>query len=575
MIARALPTRWVLKTTPDPAKLAAYRDTPPLIATLLIGRDIAPDAAPGFLNERGEPLADPMLLPGMADAVTRIRVAHARGEQICVYGDYDADGMTAQAVVVSALRAWGFPDVRAYTPHRENEGYGLHHAALADIADGGARLVIAVDCGISNAAEIARLRARDVDVIVLDHHALPAVLPEAAAVVNPRLPESRYPSRDLAGVGVAYALVRALAQSGPPFSRPAPALLNDLLAFVAIGTVADVVPLTGENRTLVRAGLRALRKTQHLGLRALCERAGVPVGTLDAGHIAYALAPRLNAPGRVQSVEQTYQLLLPASERDARLAAVALDEANRERQNRTQRAVDRAIAMIDAGGVDGSDRLLFVGDAEWSIGIVGLVAAKLVERYHRPALVYAHGPTASRGSARSIDGFNVIDALDDAADLLIQHGGHPKAAGFTVRSENLPALRAALIAHAAHLSDDDLAPRLRVDARLDHRDLSLATCIALSAFAPFGAGNAEPLFLVPAVRVQDAKRVGANGAHLSMQVRLQTGESVRCIAFGHGEREDAVRQWGVVDLAATLQRDVWQGDERLQLRVRDIRPAEI
>jgi single-stranded-DNA-specific exonuclease len=566
-------TRWIVEPEAARADLDAYQGIPPLVAALLHGRGIPPGDAAAFLNERGRSLADPFLLAGMADAVARIRDAYARSEKICIYGDYDADGLTAQAVLLTAFRAWNFPDVRAYTPHREREGYGLHDDALAELARDGVRLVVAVDCGISNVTEIARIRAVGVDVIVVDHHTVPEIIPAAAAVINPHLSTSAYPFRRLAGVGVAYALIRALAASGAPFVRPDAKTLNTLLAFVAIGTVADVVPLTGENRVLVQAGLRALRQTKHPGLRALCERAGIPIPTLDAGHIGYGIAPRLNAPGRVRGVEDAYRLLTPASEVEARMAAVALDEANRARQTETRRAIAEAFAMVESGKLDETDRILFLGDASWSIGIVGLVAAKLVERYHRPALVYARGEEISRGSARSIAAFDMIAALDAHAPLMTQFGGHPRAAGFTVANDQIPALHAALRAHAASLSDDDFLPTLRLDGRLDHADVSLAAHTKIAALAPFGHGNPEPLFLIPHVRVLDARRVGAEGAHLTFTIGLETGESVRCIAFGMGEREGELSALRVADLAATLQRDVWRGDERLQLRVKDFRPA--
>lgn len=567
------PARWTFGATPTATDLDDFGTLPRLVATLLHARGVTPESAAAFLSDRTVSLADPCLLAGMAEAVARLRVARERSETVCVYGDYDADGLTAQALLVTALRAWGFADVRTYTPHRDREGYGLHHDALSELADGGVQVVIAVDLGISNAAEVARVGERGVDVIVVDHHTVPITIPAAAAVINPHLPASAYPFRDLAGVGVAYALVRALAASGAPFTRPTPGILNTLLGFVAIGTVADVVPLVGENRTLVQAGLRALRRTDHAGLRALFERAGVRQGDLDAGHISYAIAPRLNAPGRVRGVEDAYRLLMPGSAVEARMAALALDEANRTRQAATQRAVAEAIARIESNGLAERDRVLFVGDPSWSIGIVGLVAAKLTERYHRPAFVYARGETESRGSARSIAAYNLIEALHAHADLMGNHGGHPRAAGFTVPNENIAALHAALNDDAATLTDDDLAPTLRLDATLDHDDVSLASHAQLATLAPFGHRNPEPLLLLPHVRVRDLRRVGADAAHLAFQAVLETGEIVRCIAFGLGAREHELGQLSAVDLAVTLQRDVWQGDARLQLRVRDFRPA--
>ena len=573
MTVRTPVTRWITTSEPTDEHLASYENMTPVVAALLHGRGISAQDAAIFLNNETRALNNPFLLSGMDAAVARIRGAFVQSEKICIYGDYDADGLTAQALLVAAFRAWNFPNLRIYTPHREREGYGLHHDALAELARDSVGLIIAVDCGISNAAEIARAHEAGVDVIVVDHHSVPENLPAAAAVINPHRAGSAYPYHDLAGVGVAYALVRALAASGAPFARPDTATLNILLSFVAIGTVADVVPLKGENRILVQAGLRALRQTRHPGLIALCERAGIPLPSLDASHISYAIAPRLNAPGRVRGVEDAYRLLTPASDVEARMAALALDEANRARQMETQRAIAEAVAMVESGRLHETDRVLVLGDPSWSIGIVGLVAAKLVERYHRPALVYAHGDRMSRGSARSIAAFDIIAALNRSAPLMEHFGGHPRAAGFTITNEKIAALHVALNDHAASLSEEDLLPSLHLDGRLDHDDVSLAACATIAALAPFGHGNPEPLFLVPRVRVLDARRVGGDGAHLTFTVGLETGETVRCIAFGAGTREEELTTLRDADLAATLQRDVWRGDERLQLRVKDFRAA--
>lgn len=555
------------------AAQAAYGDLPPLVAATLHARGIAPDAVGPFLAAHAAPLADPFLLPGMHAAVARIREAHDRREAICIFGDYDADGLTAQATLVTTLAAWGFAGLRVYTPHREREGYGLNADALARFAAAGVRLVIAVDCGISDATAIAHARALGLDVIVVDHHRVPLVVPDAAAIINPHLPGCTYPFRDLAGVGVAYALVRALARSGPPFARPDRPLIDRLLSFVALGTVADVVPLTGENRTLVAAGLRALRQTTHEGLCALVEIARLPLPELDASHIAFALGPRLNAPGRLRGADTVHRLLMPESAQDARLAAFALEEANNERRGEQERVLAAAIAVVEGDPAHLSAKLLFVGGEGFTAGVVGLVASKLVERYGRPVFVYERGATASKGSARSIAGFHVADALAAHTHLCLRHGGHAKAAGFTVDNACLDDLRDALLRAADTLTLDDLTPVLHLDAEAAHADLTLGTVDALARLAPFGQGNPEPSYLVRGVQVRGARAVGSDGQHLMFHALLDNRATAKCIAFRLGEREDELRRCDRVDLAVSLSRDVWQGDERLQLRVRDFRPA--
>ncbi len=573
MTVPLIATRWIVPPAPSAETLAAYDDVSPLIATLLHARGIAPDDAGAFLAPRSTPLADPMLLPGMVPAIERLRAAHAAEEKVCVFGDYDADGLTAQALLVTALRAWGFADVCLYTPHREREGYGLNGDALTGLAEDGVRLVIAVDLGITSVDAIAAAQTRGLDVIIVDHHHVPERVPDAVAVINPHLATNRYPFTDLAGVGVAYALVRALARSGAPFARPPRTLLDTLLAFVALGTVADVVPLRGENRVLVAAGIAALRTTTHPGIRALCERAGIKQAGLDAGHIGFGLGPRLNAPGRLHGADAVHQLLLPEDEIVARTAAVALDEANRSRKTEEERVLHAAMDEVDRQWGDDLPNVLVVGGEGWTAGVVGLVAGKLLERYHRPVLVYERGETESKGSARSTAAFNIIEALERHGQLFSRYGGHARAAGFTLDNARLDDLRDALRRDAAHLTDADFSRMLHLDAEISAGALSLSTFDDIARIAPFGHENFEPTFLVRGVRPKWAKRVGTHGPHLSFVGVLPNGATVKCIAFRLGEREAEVRSGTPVDLAVCLQRETWQDEEHLSLRVRDIRPA--
>ncbi len=533
-----------------------------------------PEAIGAFLRPDPGALADPFLMADIGRAVDRLGLAHRRREAVAVFGDYDVDGLTSAALLCRALGGMGFT-VRPYIPHRAREGYGLNTAALDRLAAEGVTLLIAVDCGIGNRVEIAHARALGVDTIVLDHHHVPPELPEAIAVVNPRRADCAYPYKDLAAVGVTYTLVRALVREGlAPDGRwreDEPELFG-LLELVALGTVADVAPLTGENRVLVHWGLRGLRDTTHPGLIALCRVAGVDRARLRAWEIGYVLGPRLNAAGRVADPATAARLLLTDSEAEARELAAELDRLNRERQRELGRVLAEATAIVEAAGPPGDDhRLLQVDGAGWTAGVAGLVAGRLTERYGRPVLVLERGEAVSKGSARSIDGFNMVEALDACADLLDHYGGHAKAAGLTVPTARLPELRARLLGLAAtQLSAEQLRPTLQLDLELPAAALSARTVRALDRLEPFGHGNPEPLLLLRGVRPLWAKTSG-DGKHLLFALRAADGQTLRAVAFGQGERRDELARAPLVDLAGTLRCEWWQGEERLAFHVRDFR----
>ena len=555
--------RWLVKSAPasDPLAGTPY---PPVIRRLLLNRGIAtPEEAAAFLEHRQPPDHDPFLLPGMATAVERLLLAARRGETVGVFGDFDVDGVTATAVLTHALRSLG-ARVIPYLPHRFTEGYGLNTDALTALHADGASVVVTADCGISSVDEIAHGSALGLDVIILDHHAVPAVLPAAYAAVNPKLAGSAYPHADLAGVGVAFKAVQALFKA---LGREADAA--QYLDLAAIGTVADMVPLLGENRWLVAEGLRALRRTARPGLLALVAAAGLRPERLDAESIAYGLAPRLNAAGRLEHAQLAFDLLLTEDPDRAEALARRLDELNRERQRRTQEAVELCDALLAEEPEDAP--LAMVGHDSISAGIVGLVASRLAERLYRPAVVYEQGRETSRGSCRSIPEFDVVAALRACSDLLVRYGGHRQAAGFTVATRHLPELKRRLMEIARReLADVELAPAVEIDVELPLHGLRGTELRWLHRFGPCGTGNPEPSFMSEGVLVHEAAAVGNDGRHLRLTFRA--GNVVwRAVAFGFGE--EAVAPGDLLDIVYHVVPD--RRGHGLELRIVDLRRSRL
>jgi single-stranded-DNA-specific exonuclease len=558
-------------------------DKAAIVAALLARRGYrTPTAIADFLAPTPVTLADPFLLAGMDRAVDRLGQALAGGERIAIWGDYDVDGLTSTALLDQVLRGIGCAPPHLHIPHRVREGYGLKQDGISRLAATGMTLLVAVDCGVSDRAAIAHATALGIDTIVLDHHQLPPLLPDAVAVVNPHRPDSAYPFRDLAAVGVAFTLARALDKAGFALGGvwgENELDLLDLLDLVALGTVADVVPLAEENRALVAWGLNALRHTTRPGLVALSQVAALTPERLTAWEIGHALGPRLNAAGRVAGPEPALQLLRSTSPEEALPLAQELDRLNRERQRELARIVEEAIARVEADGpLDDTRPILQLDGHGWTAGVVGLVAGRLTERYSRPTIVLERGEAFSKGSARSIDGFNLVEALAACADLLDHYGGHAKAAGLTVANENLEGLRVRLLEIAtARLSADHLRPSLALDLELAAGDLTYATAEAIGTLEPFGHGNPEPLLLVRAVRPRWVK-TSYDGKHLFFTLPTngpQGRSGVRCVAFSQGVRKDELlaTPGGQVDLAGALRREWWQGEERLGFHLRDFRPS--
>lgn len=570
---------WILKRGGTTGLTAQLR-LDPVLAQVLYARKIdTADLVQRFLHPP-EDTADPLAMADMPRAVERVLHALRQGEPIAVYGDYDADGVTATALLTCALRALG-GNVTPYIPDRFDEAYGLNNGALAKLHDAGIRLVVTVDCGVRSVHEVAYANAVGMDVVVTDHHSVPAELPPAVAVVDPKREDSAYPFRELAGVGVAYRLVQALYEAAPGVGIPMegagdPAQYLDL---VAVGTVADIVPLVDENRALARRGLERLRTAPRPGIDALASAAGIDRAKVDSIDIAFRLAPRLNAAGRLLGSDDNgnragahlaLDLMLTDEPERARDLAQRLNEVNAARQAMLEQQLALAKSLLP----DAGDRsLLFVDHPEFHDGLVGLVASRLCDEYYRPALVIHRGDTESRGSARSIEGVHITHALDENADLLTRWGGHALAAGVTLPTDNLKQLEERLTAYcAAHLDGVGDGPKQHVDAIVGLDAITLDTPAALAKLEPFGAGNPEPALATRGVTVRDVRAVGQGGKHLRLYVS-DGRHAFSAIAFrlGHLAAHLAVDQ--TIDIVYRPTLDVWQGEARLQLVVQAIRRA--
>lgn len=531
---------------------------PPLIAQLLYNRGVQTDEVESFWTIDHRLEGDPFLLPDMTPAVDRIYKALLSRERIAIYGDFDVDGITATVVVAEGL-SWLGGEVVPYIPDRVNEGHGLNTAAMERLGSQGIRLIITVDCGVSDISEVQEAGKLGMDVVVTDHHLPFEVLPPAVAVIDAKRNDSRYPFSNLAAVGVALKLLQAL------FYRDSRrAQLCELLDLVALGTVDDMVPLVGENRYLVSTGLKVLNNTRRLGLQELIKQAGLEIGRIDAGQIAHTLGPRLNAAGRTGDALASYHLLTAQSLDEAHSLAVQLERRNRQRQKLTTEVLDKMKKQIQ---LKANLPVIIEGDEEYPVGVIGIVASRLAREFNKPVIIVNLGEELCRGSCRSIAEFNISLALEKCRDLLVTFGGHPLAAGFAVKRENLAQLEKKLMdLGTSQLSHLDIQPKLTIDAEIPLSTLNSEILNLIQKLAPFGEGNTQPTFLSRGVEVVESHNFGNEGEHLELKLRQN---QITWQAFDFNSQKLATEIPTHIDIVYQLGKGYWGDEEVLRLNLLD------
>lgn len=564
--------RWTVGQSNEEAvaELVSGLRLDPLIARMLVVRGIGTvERASRFLNAGREDFHDPYLLAGMEQAVERIRKALSAREKIRVYGDYDADGVSSTSLMIRLLESLE-ADFDYYIPHRVHEGYGLNRNALDLAKESGVSLIITVDTGISAKDEVAYAAELGIDVVVTDHHEPPEELPAACAVINPKQPGCPYPFKQLAGAGVALKLAHALLGRLP----------EELMELAAIGTVGDLMPLTDENRALVKLGLEQMKSTDNAGIRALLSIAGVEKEKVSSGTIGFALAPRINASGRLEGAQESVMLLTARDPEEAQRLALNLDLLNKERQRIVEEIVCEAMDMAQEAVSSGMSKVIVLAGVNWNVGVIGIVAAKILDRFYRPVIILSVNPEtgSAKGSARSIPGFDIHRALTECSGLMEHFGGHQAAAGMTLPAADIPELQQRLNALAAEwLTDEDYLPVMEADLLCDLRADPVRWIAELDKMGPFGAGNPTPRFVFSGLQVHEKKTMGKEQQHLKL--RLASGEQVpramEAVYFGCGHLMERISGTALVDVLGELTINEWNGAKRPQIVIKDIRIPEL
>jgi len=545
-----------------PTEYLDAANLPPIIAQLLYNRGVRLSEIEPFLAADRRLAVNPFLLPDMSQAVSRIYKALLSGEKIAIYGDFDVDGITATATLVEGI-SWLGGKVTFYIPDRLQESHGLKSLAIEKLHNQGVGLIITVDCGITNLTEAKQAREMGIDMIITDHHTPLETLPQAIAVIDPKRENSRYLFHELAGVGVAFKLLQALFHKD---SREK-SLLR-FLDLVTLGTVTDMVPIVGENRYLVKEGLRVLNSTPRIGLQEMARLAGLELGKLDAKHVSWALGPRLNAASRMDDASTSYRLLTTNSLQEAHHLAARLEEKNAERQKLSNETLNKVKEKL---ATKMHLPLLMESDEGYPVGVIGPIAGKLVDEFCKPAIVINLGSEVCRGSIRSIPEFNIAAALEKCRDLLITFGGHPLAAGFVTSRQNLPTLEEKLMSLAANqLSHLDLRPKLVIDAEVPLSTFAGDTFNLIQQLEPFGQGNPLPTFLTRQVEVVDLRNFGNQGKHLELKLK-QRDITWRAVIFNSQKAPDEIPS--CIDIVYKVEKSFWSGEEVLGLNLLHFAPS--
>ena len=575
--------RWnVLPRQPGAEAFAARLGVSPIIAQVLLNRGISdPEVGRAFLHPSLMELHDPLLLSNMAKASTRIAEAIRGHQKIVIYGDYDVDGITATATLWHAIKLMG-GEVEYYIPHRIDEGYGMNPASITQLCDAGARLIISVDCGITALAPASICREHGADLIITDHHEplTDGTLPDCFCIVHPRLTvngDLPYPNPHLCGSGVAFKLAWAIGQQFAGGNGKVNAELRQLLlnatSLAALATIADVVPLLGENRILAHFGLLGVKQCSINGMRALLESAGLLGENVDSFDVGFRLAPRLNACGRMGHAAEAVELLTLASPERATEIATYLDQQNRQRQTTEREVVDLAMAQITELGLDQpGQHAIVVGGKGWHAGVIGIVASRIVDRYQRPAIVVSLDDESGHGSGRSILGFHLANALAAMGDLLEKSGGHAMAAGLSVHPSQFEAFRAAFVTHANRtLPAELLTPELRIEDEASLAEINRALVDEFTRLGPFGPGNPRPLLVCRDVELLMAPNVvGKAGDHLQLRIK-QGNTSMKCIAFKFADMAPQLKKGSRLDIVAEPTLNTFNGYSNVELEIKDIK----
>jgi len=580
--------RWNLaEPKPGAADLAARLKVSPLVAQILVNRGITDaSAAEAFLKPSLKSLHDPQAIPGLTHAAERIARAIRDNEKIVIYGDYDVDGITATAILWHAIRALG-GTADFYVPHRIEEGYGLNSDALAQICKAGTKLIVSVDCGITAIEPAKVAKARGVDLIITDHHEFHSengkpLVPDCCATVHPRLPSDAkpYPNEHLCGAGVAFKLAWGIGSAVSGAAKVSDAFRQVLLeatGLAALGTIADVVPLVGENRALAHFGLSGLKASKLTGIQALISSANLTGQKLDSFHVGFLLAPRLNACGRMGHAKLAIEMLTSQDAATAQQTATYLEQQNRKRQAIEREILDQALEQIEANGYGTeSNCAIVVGDERWHPGVVGIVASRIVDRFHRPAIVVALNNGHGQGSGRSITGFHLAHALQSCAAHLDAFGGHEMAVGLKIQSDQFERFRESFCAEASRsLTAEQLTSTLKIDATAELKQITSALVIDLARLGPFGHGNRKPLLCIKNVELSGPpRRAGKTADHLQLHIS-QGGRFMKCIAFGQGDLADTLKPDTHLDLAGEPTLNTYNGNTTVELDVKDICAARV